>query len=69
MHVTCDYVPKTVLWLRAVKGWAHEQTRQEVDGSLSKVLDRDRGLGLSHGAEAAVSRLCEAAVFPETGLS
>ena len=38
-------------------------------GSLSKVLDRDRGSGLSHGAEAAVSRLREAAVFPETGLS
>ena len=37
--------------------------------SLSKVLSSLGGLGLSYGSEAAVSRLREAAVFPETGLS
>ena len=36
--------------------------------SLSKVLSSLGGLGLSNGAEAAVTRLCEAAGLSETGL-
>ena len=37
-------------------------------GSPSKVLDRDRGSGLSYGAEAAVSRVREAAVSSRPAL-
>ena len=39
-----------------------------VPGSLSKVLSSLGGLGLSFGAEAAVSRLREAVGLSETGL-
>ena len=47
----------------------HDKMKCTVHTSLSKVLDRDRGSGLSHGAEAAVSRRREAAGLSETGLS